>query len=81
METTEDELDAMLAVNLKGVFFCGQAAARAMIAAGDGGRIVNVASTYAEVTAPECTAYSASKGAVRMLTKAMAVDLAPHGIT
>jgi glucose 1-dehydrogenase len=68
-------------VNVKGVFFCGQSAARAMIAAGGGGRIVNIASTYAEVTAPECTAYSASKGAVRMLSKAMAVDLAPHGIT
>ena len=81
VDTTEEELDAMLAVNVKGVFFCGQSAARAMIAAGAGGRIVNIASTYAEVTAPDCTAYSASKGAVRMLTKAMAVDLAPHGIT
>ena len=68
VDTTEEELDAMLAVNVKGVFFCGQSAARAMIAAGGGGRIVNIASTYAEVTAPECTAYSASKGAVRMLT-------------
>jgi glucose 1-dehydrogenase len=81
VDTTEEELDVMLAVNVKGVFFCGQAAARAMIAAGGGGRIVNIASTYSEVTATECTAYSASKGAVRMLTKAMAVDLAPHGIT
>ena len=81
LATSEEELDAVLAVNLKGVFFCGQAAARAMIAGGGGGRIVNVASTYAEVTAPERAAYSASKGAVRMLTKAMALDLAPHGIT
>jgi glucose 1-dehydrogenase len=81
LETTEEELDAILAVNLKGVFFCGQAAARAMIAAGNGGSIVNVASTYAEVTGPDRSAYSASKGAVRMLTKAMALDLAPHGIT
>jgi NAD(P)-dependent dehydrogenase (short-subunit alcohol dehydrogenase family) len=81
LDTTEDDLDRVFAVNLKGVFFCGQAAARAMIAGGRGGRIVNVASTYAEVTAPERTAYSASKGAVRMLTKAMALDLAPHGIT
>jgi NAD(P)-dependent dehydrogenase (short-subunit alcohol dehydrogenase family) len=81
LDTSEEELDAVFAVNLKGVFFCGQAAARAMIATGSGGRIVNVASTYAEVTAPERAAYSASKGAVRMLTKAMALDLAPHGIT
>jgi glucose 1-dehydrogenase len=81
LDTSESELDAVFAVNLKGAFFCGQAAARAMIAAGRGGRIVNVASTYAEVTAPERAAYSASKGAVRMLTKAMALDLAPHAIT
>jgi glucose 1-dehydrogenase len=81
LDTSEEELDAVFDVNLKGVFFCGQAAARAMVAAGGGGRIVNVASTYAEVTAPDRAAYSASKGAVRMLTKAMALDLAPHGIT
>lgn len=80
LDTTEEDFDRVLAVNLKGVLFCGQAAARAMVAARRGGAIVNVASTYAEVTAPERAAYSASKGGVRMLTKSMAVDLGPHGI-
>jgi glucose 1-dehydrogenase len=80
LDTTEADFDRVLAVNLKGVLFCGQAAARTMVAAGRGGAIVNVASTYAEVTAPERAAYSASKGGVRMLTKSMAVDLGPHGI-
>lgn len=80
LDVTEEELDATLAVNLKGVFFCGQAAARAMRDRGRPGSIVNVASTYAEVTAPDCSVYSASKGGVRMLTKAMALELGQYGI-
>jgi NAD(P)-dependent dehydrogenase (short-subunit alcohol dehydrogenase family) len=80
LETTEDDLDRTLAVNLKGVFFCGQLAAKAMIAGGSGGCIVNVASTYGQVAAPDCSAYCASKGGVRMLTKAMALELGRHGI-
>lgn len=80
LDVTEEELDATLAVNLKGVFFCGQAAARAMRDRGRPGSIVNVASTYGEVTAPDCSAYSASKGGVRMLTKAMALELGQYGI-
>ncbi|HEY3613004.1 MAG TPA: SDR family NAD(P)-dependent oxidoreductase [Gaiellales bacterium] len=72
--------ERVLAVNLKGVFLCGQAAARAMIAGGRPGAIVNVASTYSEVTAEGASAYSASKGGVRMLTKSMAFELGPQGI-
>jgi NAD(P)-dependent dehydrogenase (short-subunit alcohol dehydrogenase family) len=80
LEVTEEDLDATFAVNLKGVFFCGQAAARAMIAKGHGGSIVSVASTYGERAAQDCSAYCTSKGGVRMLTKAMALELGPHGI-
>jgi glucose 1-dehydrogenase len=80
LELDEATWERVLAVNLKGVFLCGQAAARAMIAGGRPGAIVNVASTYAEVTEGEASAYSASKGAVRMLTKSMALELGPHGI-
>jgi glucose 1-dehydrogenase len=80
LELDEATWERVLAVNLKGVFLCGQAAARAMVAAGRPGTIVNVASTYAEVTAEEASAYSASKGGVRMLTKSMAFELGPHGI-
>jgi NAD(P)-dependent dehydrogenase (short-subunit alcohol dehydrogenase family) len=80
LETSEEDLERTLAVNLKGVFFCGQAAARAMIEARRRGHIVNIASTYGEVTAPECSAYSASKGGVRMLTKTMALELGPLGL-
>jgi glucose 1-dehydrogenase len=80
LELDESTWDRVLAVNLKGVFLCGQAAARAMVEAGHPGAIVNVASTYAEVTERDASAYSASKGGVRMLTKSMAHELGPHGI-
>jgi len=80
LEVTEEDLDLTLAVNLKGVVFCGQAAARAMIARGHGGTIVTVASIYGERAAQGCSVYCTSKGGVRMLTKAMALELGPHGI-
>jgi glucose 1-dehydrogenase len=80
LDVTEQDLDATFAVNLKGVFFCGQAAARAMIDVGRGGSIVNVASIYGEAAAEGCSAYCASKGGVRMLTKVMALELGRHGI-
>ena len=80
LELDESTWERVLAVNLKGVFLCGQAAARAMVAAGRPGAIVNVASTYAEVTERSASAYSASKGGVRMLTKSMALELGPHQI-
>jgi NAD(P)-dependent dehydrogenase (short-subunit alcohol dehydrogenase family) len=80
LEVTEEDLDRVLAVNLKGVFWCGQLAARAMVAAGRGGVIINTASTYAEVTREGTSTYTASKGGVRMLTKTMALELGHHGI-
>src|SRR5947209_4275030 len=80
LEVTEEDLDRVLAVNLKGVFWCGQLAGRAMVEAGRGGVIVNTASTYAEVCAPGSSSYCASKGGVRMLTKTMALELGQYGI-
>jgi NAD(P)-dependent dehydrogenase (short-subunit alcohol dehydrogenase family) len=80
LEVTEEDLDRVLDVNLKGVFWCGQLAARAMVARGRGGVIVNTASTYAEVTREGTSTYTASKGGVRMLTKTMALELGQYGI-
>lgn len=80
IETSPDELDGVLAANFKGVYFCGQAAARAMIATGEGGQIINIVSTYAEVCDPDVSAYCSSKAAVRMLTKVMATELGPYAI-
>jgi glucose 1-dehydrogenase len=72
--------DRIIAVNLTGMFYLGQAAARQMITQGSGGSIINVTSQLAEVARPERAAYVASKGGGRSLTHAMAVDLAAHGI-
>ena len=56
VDVTEHDLDATFAVNLKGVVFSGQAAARAMIGLGHGGSIINVASIYSEMAAEGCSA-------------------------
>jgi meso-butanediol dehydrogenase / (S,S)-butanediol dehydrogenase / diacetyl reductase len=81
VEISEDEYDFNMAVNAKGVFLCGQVAARQMIAAGGGGAIVNTASMAGKHgAAPFLAHYVASKFAVVGLTQAMAAELAPHGI-
>jgi glucose 1-dehydrogenase len=69
-----------LGVNLDGPFWFSQAFARAQLSAGRGGAILNIASIEAPRPQPNHIAYSASKGALVMLTKAMALDLAPHGV-
>ena len=80
LEMTEEEWDRVLNVNLRGQFLCGQVVARQMAAIG-GGSIINTSSQLAEGAAnPNSSHYLASKGGSRMLTRAMAVDLAPHGI-
>jgi NAD(P)-dependent dehydrogenase (short-subunit alcohol dehydrogenase family) len=79
LDLTEETFDRILAVNLRGTFLCGLYAARRMAAAG-GGVIINFASVNAEVAASNTAAYCASKGGVQMLTRSMAVSLAPHKI-
>ena len=68
-----------LDVNLYGMFYCGRAAARSMVAARYG-RIVNVLAIQAWVPLPENAPYAASKGGGMSLTRSMAIDLAPHGV-
>lgn len=79
LDLAEQEWDAVLGVNLKGTFLCAQAAARAMVAAGRKGSIINLAS-QAIRGAPLGVHYTASKGGVVAMTRAMALALAPHGI-
>ncbi len=81
LHLTEAEWARTLAVNATGVFLCAQAAARRLVAAGLPGRIINVGSITGEVAIEFQAHYAASKGAVRMLTKALALELAPHAIT
>jgi len=70
-----------LEVNLTGPFVAAQAAARRMVAAGTRGRIVNVTSIHEHAPLPSAGAYCAAKAGLGMLTKVLALELAPHGIT
>ena len=85
LEFSEADFDAVIRVNLKGVFLCGQAAARQMVKQGprkDGtcGTIVNMSSINAVVAIPAITSYCAAKGGVNQLTHVMALALADKGI-
>ena len=79
LDLPEEEWDRVLDVSLKGHYLCGQAAARHMAERG-GGAIVNISSICDEVAQANYSHYVASKGGVRMLTKAMAMELAGHRI-
>jgi NAD(P)-dependent dehydrogenase (short-subunit alcohol dehydrogenase family) len=78
-ELTEAEWDAVMAVNVKGVFFCTKHAVPQMRRAG-GGSIVNLSSIYGIVAAPDVPPYHASKGAVRLMSKTDALLYARDGI-
>ncbi len=78
-ETTTDEWDRIFDINVKGVFFGTKAVLPAMQKAG-GGSIINISSIYGIVGAPMAAAYQATKGAVRLFTKATAVDYAQYNI-
>jgi NAD(P)-dependent dehydrogenase (short-subunit alcohol dehydrogenase family) len=79
LDLTEEIYDRVMAVNLKGVFLCGLEGAKRMAASG-GGAIVNIASINSLIAASNTAVYCASKGGVQMLTRSMAVSLAPHRI-
>jgi len=80
VDVTAAEWDALMDVNLRGTFFLTKEAGRAMIAAGQGGSIVNIASTYALVGAPERSVYGISKAALVGMTRMLAVEWAAHNI-
>jgi len=80
VEVTEGDWDAVISTNLKGTFFCSQAAARHMIPQGFG-RIINIASQLAVVAGENRAAYCASKGGVASLTQVLALEWIQHGIT
>jgi NAD(P)-dependent dehydrogenase (short-subunit alcohol dehydrogenase family) len=79
-DLTDEDWDRYIAVNLTGTFLCCRAAAKAMIAGGKGGRIITIGSVNSFMAEPGAAPYVASKGGVAMLTRALAVDLAGHGI-
>ena len=79
-DITEEEWDRVLAVTLKSQFLMGKHVAAQMVAQGTGGRIVNIGSTSGFMGRSRAIAYSAAKGGVANLTRAMAAQLAPHRI-
>ncbi|MCQ3804851.1 MAG: glucose 1-dehydrogenase [bacterium] len=80
LEIEESEWDRILEVNLKGFFLCSQAAAKAMVRQGGGGVIINMSSAGDTLAGQNLTHYCVAKGGVRMLTRQLAFELAPHKI-
>ena len=81
VETGYDQWREVLSVDLDGPFLCGQRAARRMVAAGRGGRIINITSVHEHAPRVGSGAYCSAKGGLGMLTKVLAQELAEHGIT
>jgi len=81
LETTDDEWHRVIGVNLYGSFVVAQASARAMVKQGGGGRLIFMSSVHEDISFPGYTSYCASKGAIRMMMRNLAMELAPHGIT
>ncbi|MEU5897239.1 SDR family NAD(P)-dependent oxidoreductase [Streptomyces venezuelae] len=80
LETRDEDLDRVMAINFKGVLYACQAAARTMVDAGSGGSIITMASGAVDTGAPGLLCYGASKAAVVQLSKTLATELGPHGI-
>ena len=80
IEITDEEWRRIISVILDGAFYCARAAARQMIAQGQGGKIVNIASTVAGGPRPNSGPYCAAKAGIVALTSVLAMELGPHGI-
>src|SRR6476620_19986 len=80
LDTTEEQYEKVLQVNLKSAFFGTQLAARQMIKQGSGGRIINITSVHEDWPMPGNIPYCLSKGGMRMLTRTAGVELAHHNI-
>jgi len=81
LDTTEQQFEKVMAINLKSAFFGTQLAAKQMIAQGGGGRIINITSVHEDWPMPGNAPYCLSKGGMRMLTRTAGVELGPHGVT
>src|SRR5918999_253177 len=81
LEFPLEDWQQVIDLNLTGAFACAQRAARIMVKAGAGGRIVNVTSVHEHIPLRGAAAYCAAKGGLGLLTKAMALELGEHGIT
>ncbi len=80
-KVTESDYDSVLAVNLKGVFFATQFFTRHLMDAKRPGKVINMSSVHEELPFPHFTPYCMSKGGMKMMTRSLAIELAPFGIT
>lgn len=81
LAVTEEQFDRVLSVDLKGAFFCAQAAAREMVKSRIAGRIINISSVHEDLAMPQNAPYCCAKGGMRMLTRTISLELAPYKIT
>merc|ERR1712061_766319 len=79
-DVKEDDYDKVMDVNMKGPFFCTQAFARKCVENKTRGVVVNISSVHEDLPFPGFTAYCASKGALKMMTRNLSIELAPKGI-
>ncbi len=79
-DISREDWDAVIATDLTGPFLCARHAARAMIAGGEGGKIINIGSIYSLLGTPRYASYAAAKAGLLGLTRGMAIELAPHSI-
>lgn len=80
IDTQPEDFDAVVGLNMRGAYFVTQAVARGLIAAGKPGSLINISSQMGHIGGPERAVYCATKHAVEGFTKAMAIELGPHGI-
>ena len=80
LEVTDEEWHKVIDVNLNGSFLVSQIAARQMVRQGQGGKLIFVSSVHEDIPFAQYTAYCASKGALRMMMRNLALELAPHKI-
>jgi glucose 1-dehydrogenase len=81
LDITEQQWDHILSVDLKGAFFCAQAAAREMVKRKTAGRIINISSVHENLALPQNAPYCCAKGGLRMMTRTICLELAPYNIT
>jgi glucose 1-dehydrogenase len=80
VDVTDDEWNKVINVNLFGAFLVSQAAAKQMVKQGEGGKLIFISSVHEDIPFPQFTAYCASKGAIRMMMRNIAMELAPYKI-
>jgi glucose 1-dehydrogenase len=81
LDVTEEQFDRIVDTNLKGAFFCAQAAAREMVKQNTRGQIINISSVHEDLPMPENVPYCCAKGGMRMMMRTICLELAKHNIT